>query len=236
MIGERNVLINFSVLRAIKCRPTSIIILHGQHPLHTAHGRRFIRWATNALQRHGHHRGVIHIWIPRVGILKKPSRWRSGWLGIFSPISAKSALFGAQPIARVLSGRIGHGEAAISEGVQRNARVPHRTKARLNSNAIVLLNKKFVQFFFRANHHGVAATNAQRVKDNLDIHHWWKDCAKTACRCRQILPTANSAPTKRRGNSALAPVGSKHCVRQFHGAISGVKKYPPTQRHILAHF
>ena len=144
VIGERNVLINFSILRTIKCRPTSIIILHGQHPLHAAHSRRFIGGSTNALQRHGHHRGVIHIWIPRVGILKKPSRWRSGWPCIFSPITPKSALFGAQPIACVLSGRIGHGEAAISEGVQRNARVPHWTKARLNSNAIALLNKKFV--------------------------------------------------------------------------------------------
>ena len=93
----------------------------------------------NALQAHGHHGGVIHIWIPGVGVLKKPTRWRRAWLDIFSPITPKSALFCAQPIACIFSGNVHHGEAAIRQRVQRNARVPHWTEARLNTDAIALL-------------------------------------------------------------------------------------------------
>ena len=97
MVGKRNEFEDPMVSGSIERGPPAIVVLHGQQPTDATLGGGGVARPAEAAQRHRDHRGVVHIRIPRIAILKPPAASLGRLIQIVGPITPVFALAVNQP-------------------------------------------------------------------------------------------------------------------------------------------
>ena len=99
VVGERNLFQHRAVLGPVERRPSAVVVLHRQQPVDAALTAADARCTAQALQRHGHHRGVIHVGVMRIVKLEVPPR-RLDAGAVLLPVGCDPAFLRQQPLRR----------------------------------------------------------------------------------------------------------------------------------------
>ena len=79
MVGEGNAVEREVLVVGVEGAPAAVLVLHGDDPRGRPFDRLAVRLGIGAVERHAHHRRVVHVRVVVVAVLEGPApRWRIG--------------------------------------------------------------------------------------------------------------------------------------------------------------
>jgi hypothetical protein len=100
-------------------------------------------------------------------------------LDVGFPVAEAATLFFDQPFHRLAHGRMFPVESRFAQGVGGDSRIPDRREARLQSNAVLVLDHEPVELVHGFLDPRIIHRVAQAAEGDDDVDHWRKDGAQS---------------------------------------------------------